>query len=208
MFNIGRYKGKLSPIEMLVLGSLKEEPLFGNEIIDKLKKQFKETSFIPQSGTIYPIFERLEKKEKSLIISSLIGKKKRKKYELTDEGRDVLKEILRKDDFEKEMAYTNKFFTFIQNIAEIGENIVEIGGNFAEGVKKISKSLELEGLKNDINSFKSRIEYHTERIKIHKARIEKLSQKLLQKTEKRDLLLQNPSDDKYILANGSENSSN
>ena len=199
MLRKGRYSGKLSPIEMLVLGTLKETSLFGNEIIDKLKKHFKETSFIPKSGTIYPIFERLEKKRLIKSRSSLFGKKSRKKYELTEEGREVLKEILRKDDFEKEMAYSNKFFSFIQNIAEIGVDLVEIGANIAEAVKKNSKSMELEMLKNEIRMFKNRIKFHEERIKIHEERIEKLSQK----TQERELLLKNLNE-KYVLANGTD----
>ncbi|MHA1893672.1 MAG: PadR family transcriptional regulator, partial [Candidatus Helarchaeota archaeon] len=144
----GRYKGKISPIEMLVLGTIKEHPLFGNEIINKLKKQFNETSFVPHSGTIYPLLERLEKKK--LINSKIVitGKKKRKKYELTKEGSKLLVNILYNKEFEKEIEFSNKFFDyffsnsfldFIRNISEIGENIAHGFENMTIGFEKTLK---------------------------------------------------------------------
>ncbi|NHI93262.1 MAG: PadR family transcriptional regulator [Candidatus Lokiarchaeota archaeon] len=177
----GRFKGRLSPIEMLVLGTLKEKALYGNEIMDKLRNQFKETSFIPQSGTIYPLLERLEKKSILKSININTGKKFRKKYELTEEGRKIIIEILNNREIQKEIEFSNKFFDYFfsnsflnfirniteigENITEIGENIAEIGENIAEGFEKSFRNLKLNRIKEEIKIIQSQINYHEEQLK-------------------------------------------
>lgn len=159
---------------MLVLGTLKEKALYGNEIMDKLRNQFKETSFIPQSGTIYPLLERLEKKSILKSININTGKKFRKKYELTEEGRKIIIEILNNREIQKEIEFSNKFFdyffsnsflNFIRNITEIGENIAEIGENIAEGFEKSFRNLKLNRIKEEIKIIQSQINYHEEQLK-------------------------------------------
>ena len=169
----GRFKGRLSPIEMLVLGTLKEKALFGNEIMDKLKDQFKETSFVPQSGTIYPLLERLENKNILKAVNIKVGKKVRKKYELTKEGMDMILDILKNKEFEREIAFSNKFvdfffsksfLNFITNITEVGENIAEIGENIAEGFSKSFKKLKINRLKQEIKIIQSQISFHQDQV--------------------------------------------
>ena len=170
----GRFKGRLSPIEMLVLGTLKERALFGNEIMDRLKDQFRETSFIPQSGTIYPLLERLENKKILNASNIKEGKKIRKKYELTKKGQDILLDILKNREFEREIEFSNKFidfffsksfFNFIKKITEVSENIAEIGENLAEGFNKSFNKLKLNRLREEIKVIQSQILFHEGQLK-------------------------------------------
>ena len=193
----GRFKGKLSPIEMLVLGTLKEKALFGNQIMEKLKDQFKETSFVPQSGTIYPLLERLEKKNILKATNLKIGKKLRKKYELTDEGRNILIDILKNKEFEKEIEFSNKFIdyffsksfvSFIRNITEVGDNIAEIGESIAEGFEKSFKKVKLNRLKEEIKFIQSQISFHKKQINQLSDRIKEKELKI-RKLEGKEILI-------------------
>lgn len=76
---------------LLVLNLLKDENMYGYEMIRKLKER-SENIFEFQEGTLYPILHSLE--EKGLIESywdDTTGKK-RKYYAITKRGKDALKE--------------------------------------------------------------------------------------------------------------------
>lgn len=76
---------------MLVLDLLKNENMYGYEMIKKLKEK-SENVFELKEGTLYPILHGLE--EKGLILSywDETSSKKRKYYAITDKGKKQLKE--------------------------------------------------------------------------------------------------------------------
>lgn len=77
---------------MLILNLLKEENMYGYQMIRKLSEKSKNV-FELQEGTLYPILHSLE--EKNYIISywDTTGAKKRKYYTITEEGKNQLKEM-------------------------------------------------------------------------------------------------------------------
>ncbi|MHA1917231.1 MAG: PadR family transcriptional regulator [Candidatus Ranarchaeia archaeon] len=107
-FGRGFWSNSISPIEFLILESLKKKPKHGYDLIKEFKKTF-QFSWKPKPGTIYPILSRLNKKE--MIIQLEKVEKQRKIYELTDKGEEVLKEIA--EHFEKEVQFFNKIEGFV-----------------------------------------------------------------------------------------------
>lgn len=106
------YRGKhhrISPIELLVLRILKEGPLYGNEIINKLQTEFENTSFKATSGTIYPILKKFKFKN---WITEESEENYKKKYNLTEEGQNKLTNILDDDVLDHFMGFYNKFSEF------------------------------------------------------------------------------------------------
>ena len=91
----GYHKGKSSGLDILVLSIIKNDDgsLTGYDIIQKLNKQFRGMGST-SAGTIYPLLNRLEKKD--LIKSSDVIESKRQKkiYIITDIGVDELKRVL------------------------------------------------------------------------------------------------------------------
>ena len=76
---------------MLILEMLKQENMYGYQMITKLKEK-SENIFELKEGTLYPILHGLE--EKQLIISywDETATKKRKYYAITEKGKKQLKE--------------------------------------------------------------------------------------------------------------------
>ena len=106
------YRGKhhrISPIELLVLRILKEKPLYGNEIINELKKEFGDTSFEAKSGTIYPILKKFLKRN---WIQEESGDEYKRKYRLTDEGEKKLENIVDDDMIDGFERFHHKFSNF------------------------------------------------------------------------------------------------
>lgn len=88
MFGWGYRLGKygLSPVQFLILLTLKKKPMYGYEIIKDLKEKFGDI-WEPKTGTIYPALRRLE--TKGLVKTELRDDKEF--YILTEKGEGVLK---------------------------------------------------------------------------------------------------------------------
>lgn len=85
---------KKGVLDMLVLKLLEEKPKYGYQLIQELKEKSQET-FLLKDGTLYPVLYRLED-EKFIESrwSSPEGKQvPRKYYEITEQGKENLKEI-------------------------------------------------------------------------------------------------------------------
>lgn len=76
---------------MLVLSLLENEDMYGYEMIRKLTEK-SENIFELQEGTLYPILHGLEEKNYITSYWDETGKKKRKYYSITNEGKKHLKE--------------------------------------------------------------------------------------------------------------------
>ena len=98
------WKGRrLTLIELLILLHLKKNPLYGYEIIKKLKTEFKDV-WEPKTGTIYPALKRLE--SKGLIASEI--KDDKEYYHITKLGEKVLEESY--GDIEESLDLMERFF--------------------------------------------------------------------------------------------------
>jgi DNA-binding PadR family transcriptional regulator len=81
---LGKYG--LSPVQFLILLTLKKRSMYGYEIIKELRDRFGDL-WEPKTGTIYPALRRLEMK--GLVKTEL--RDEREFYTLTDEGSEALK---------------------------------------------------------------------------------------------------------------------
>lgn len=85
---------KKGVLDMLVLKLLRSEAKYGYQIIQEMKEKSGE-AFLLKDGTLYPVLYRLE--DDRLVVgrwSEAKGKQTpRKYYEITEEGRQALKEI-------------------------------------------------------------------------------------------------------------------
>ena len=86
---------KKGVLDMLVLRMLKTEVKYGYQIIKELREKSGEI-FLLKDGTLYPILYRLE--DDGLVVSrwsEAVGKQvPRKYYEITEEGKRALAEIV------------------------------------------------------------------------------------------------------------------
>ncbi len=108
MFHRGRPR-RISPIELIVLRKLKEKPLYGNELINELKDEFKGTIFHAKSGTIYPILKKLQIRE---LIEEEAGDTEdqyKKRYKLTEKGERKLSHVIDDDMMDEFMGFFHKF---------------------------------------------------------------------------------------------------
>lgn len=76
---------------MLVLNLLKEENMYGYQMIKKLKEK-SEDIFELKEGTLYPILHSLEEKELITSYWNNTTGKNRKYYAITKKGKNLLKE--------------------------------------------------------------------------------------------------------------------
>ena len=106
MYFKGRHR-RFSPIELLILRTLEQKPLYGNEIIKELETKFRHTSFHARSGTIYPILKKLKKRE--WIVEEEEGEQYKKKYSLTEKGRNKIDEITNDEKFDNFLGFYHTF---------------------------------------------------------------------------------------------------
>ena len=76
---------------MLILNLLKQEDMYGYQMIKKLKET-SENVFELKEGTLYPILHTLEEKGYITSYWDESTSKKRKYYSITKKGKEVLKE--------------------------------------------------------------------------------------------------------------------
>jgi len=94
----GYHKGKSSGLDILVLSIIKNDDgsLTGYDIIQKLNKQFRGMGST-SAGTIYPLLNRLGKKDLIKSREVIESKRQRKIYIITDKGIDELKRVLERN---------------------------------------------------------------------------------------------------------------
>lgn len=85
---------KKGVLDMLVLKLLDKEPRYGYQLIQEMAAKSHDV-FSLKEGTLYPVLYRLEDEQ---LVESRWGESKgkqipRKYYQITDKGRDALKEI-------------------------------------------------------------------------------------------------------------------
>ena len=104
--NLFRRIGGISPIQFLILLQLNKEPKYGYEILKTLKEQFNGV-WEPKTGTIYPALRRLE--ERGFVTTEV--KENREFYSLTEKGRYLLKDIIKR--LESDFEFADKYYRFI-----------------------------------------------------------------------------------------------
>ncbi|RLG52128.1 MAG: hypothetical protein DRN96_03585 [Thermoproteota archaeon] len=97
---------RLSPIELLILLQLRKTPLYGYEIVRKLREEFKGV-WEPKTGTIYPALRRLE--SRGLIETKL--EEGKEYYHITPAGEELLRESLLT--VEESLAFTGRYLSCI-----------------------------------------------------------------------------------------------
>ncbi|MEM2144773.1 MAG: PadR family transcriptional regulator [Candidatus Jordarchaeaceae archaeon] len=104
---------KISPVEFLIMVMIKEKPCYGYEIINNLNEKF-QGFWSAKAGVIYPVLSRLE--DRGLIQGIKEESNRgpsRKRYEITQLGEDVLKNIAEK--FDREIDFFQHFVNFVDN---------------------------------------------------------------------------------------------
>ncbi|NHI94365.1 MAG: PadR family transcriptional regulator [Candidatus Lokiarchaeota archaeon] len=105
-----------SPVELIVLLTLKDGPLTRTAIMERIKENF--NTWDPKEGTIFPVLKRLsgdagnrfEKDEQPLIIFSNKTSKSKETFSLSPTGEKFLRENL--DLFMSLIQYNDELFKF------------------------------------------------------------------------------------------------
>jgi len=117
----------ISPIEYIILAHLRRRELinagkhigqYGKELMSELNKLF-HGSWEAQSGTIYPILNKLEKSKKYLggvKEDTGLGPKK-KVYRLTEEGRDIIDRIV-KENFQSDEFFIQRYLELLETFKD------------------------------------------------------------------------------------------
>ncbi len=84
----GRHRARRGAVRIAILTLLNERPMHGYEIITELEART-DGRWRPSPGAVYPALDKME--ERGAVISSEADGKRR--YELTDRGRELLAEI-------------------------------------------------------------------------------------------------------------------
>lgn len=126
----GKQRGILS---IYILHSIQMKSKSGYELINEIKEKTEET-WIPSKGTIYPLLKNLE--GEGLIQIKKIEERGKNIFQITNEGKKVLKNLIKHKDQMEE-----KFIQFRRLIAEIiGEKEMDIM-NVLFNIRKISMGL-------------------------------------------------------------------
>lgn len=160
MYFKGRHH-RFSPIELLVLRSLKDKSLYGNEIINELKDEFENTTFMAKSGTIYPILKKLLRRD--WIKEEETTDQYKKKYSLTDKGREKLDFVVDNDLIDDFMGFYHKFsnffFTDFTGQTPTMQNVILL----KKEIRRLEKRKEF--LENDLKRINELIEKKKEKLK-------------------------------------------
>lgn len=143
-----------SVLVIYILHSLKNKPKSGYEILKEIEEKTK-GRWTPSKGTLYPILKQLEKED--LIKISKIGKRSKSILEITDKGRNTLRQIQkdRKEFRKKFMLFKDLFIDILGKESEIEKILFEIRDTAykksRKDKRKIIKTLknclsELEGI--------------------------------------------------------------
>ncbi|MFX1307896.1 MAG: helix-turn-helix transcriptional regulator [Promethearchaeota archaeon] len=181
----GYQGGPFSGLDILVLSIIRnQEGISGYEIIQEINKMFK-PMWRASPGTIYPLLNRLDEKgfvETEEIIDE--NNRQKKIYTITHQGRDRLKEVLKKN-FESSMNTLGDYIRTIVNAWVPDEKHIKGAMScfpfhcraIEKGVDQNDYSLNninrIKRILNDLNFSKERIAIRLEEIK---SEIEKYEQ--------------------------------
>ncbi|TXT64836.1 MAG: hypothetical protein BAJALOKI3v1_160038 [Promethearchaeota archaeon] len=164
----GYHKGSLSGLELLVISLIKNQPnLTGYDIIQEINKKFK-PMWKASAGTIYPLLERLFKKE-LVNVQEIVDENNRKKkiYTISEKGKEELKKAL-KGNFEPSLQTLGKFIrTLLQGI-NIDENMENVFSCFPFCDKHFGIEVDEEDISRENLE---RIERRVEELRNYKERL-------------------------------------
>lgn len=147
------YKDKrISPLQLVMLIALREKPMYGYEILKRIREDFKNL-WNPQTGSIYPALKRLE--NHGLIESEVAGETEY--YRLTPEGESFISQTLSKipSDIEVTICYLNilaKAATSIRNETSNGRILSLLSGFDLESENLIEKFEKLTAIREALLS--------------------------------------------------------
>ncbi len=101
-----RKRGRISPVQFLILLQLRKQSKYGYEILKALQKQF-ENVWEPKTGTIYPALKRLEARD---FVRTKV-KDEKDFYSLTEKGEILLTEAGKYLGIDLEFA--EKYYNFV-----------------------------------------------------------------------------------------------
>ena len=99
-------RGRVSPLQFLMLLQLKEGPKYGYEILKALREQFKDV-WEPKTGTVYPALRSLE--ARGFVETEVRDGKEF--YGLTESGDGLLKRI--GDQVEMDLKFADRYYRFV-----------------------------------------------------------------------------------------------
>lgn len=85
---------KRGTVELALLAVLREEDLYGYEIVQKIAQK-SDNNFILPLGTLYPVLYRLTESGCISDRDEIVGKRLRKYYHLEERGREYFAEMLK-----------------------------------------------------------------------------------------------------------------
>jgi len=156
---------RVTPIEILILLQLKKGPLYGYEIIKKLREEFKGV-WEPKTGTIYPALRRLE--GRSLVRTEV--RDEREYYHITPLGEEVLRESLLS--LEESLSFAGRYFRCLFRHVPPHPRILRVissGVGFPmldiESLASWDREAALSTLKSIREALKARLEYVERKIR-------------------------------------------
>jgi len=104
------FEHNITPVEFLVLLSLKEGKKHGYGVMKDLQENFR-NSWEVKSGTIYPALRRLE--GRGYVQTSYDEAEQKEYYEVTEEGKHEIEESL--TSIAEELGFSSRYFDFISH---------------------------------------------------------------------------------------------
>ncbi|ACB39200.1 PadR family transcriptional regulator [Pyrobaculum neutrophilum] len=92
------YKRRRGVFKGVVLYILRSRALSGYEILKELGR-LTAGRFVPSPGTLYPLLSYLEAEGLIESRESYVGRRRKKIYQLTDRGRELLEQLLEDEEF-------------------------------------------------------------------------------------------------------------
>lgn len=114
--------GEITGLEILVLKIIKNNAGTGYDIIQRISSKPRGL-WRGTAGSIYPILEKLAKKELVRIEKLYDTKRVKKGYHITTEGIEVLKYTLRNKIYPSMNSFMDSIFTLIGDLPRVKENV-------------------------------------------------------------------------------------
>lgn len=167
------YKGKrISPLQFVMLATLKEKPMYGYELLKSLREQF-EGVWSPQTGTVYPALKRLE--DHGLVNSE--KKQGTEYYILTEEGKTFLSDYIKQ--VPGDIQFVTRYFEILERVSkelkEGDSTESEITHNKALMERMFEDQMDP---KERLNVLKSMREFHVKRITEIQIELEEIEKEL------------------------------
>ncbi|MEZ0318865.1 MAG: PadR family transcriptional regulator [Pyrobaculum sp.] len=137
------FKKRRGIFKGVVLYILSSKPLSGYEILKELGK-LSGGRFVPSPGTLYPLLAYLESEGLVEAREEYVGRRRKKRYALTEEGREFLNKLMEDEEFQsliktlQEGAGGGDLMTAIRDeLVYIDEVIDEMETNDVELLKEV-----------------------------------------------------------------------